>query len=354
MGVKALTYAQMQNMQAQMYWASDNAAARTARRYGLTSAEVEAFVQANDNGVSFEELADILESAPTPRSKNASPEREKFAHELIAKLNAATLKAREQYAHAPMMYWSGVPPTEGKSPSPPVPPVNLELAKILDNYFFSSKPSFAILKSKNTADYAKLKKPGAVIEVDNLKMIATAHFGGYSPHPIDKMLNLPGALAALKSLYDVEWFYAMDSCALHCSNGNKIAFEDVKHGKGWLLKRMLELSKPAPLMLWEPPKASPLGFPDIAFNGEPLFVDDKLAQPLEWKMAPSIYDGIADAINNAPSIYDGIAEAININNGLPWKTHVEPIKLDPDKMKTLMGNFYEFVKFLATPIKIDP
>ena len=64
-----------------------------AKQYGFTFKEVDYWVQANDSGVTFKELADILKEIPVPHSLIYSEQRKKDEALLIEKLSAAIHKA---------------------------------------------------------------------------------------------------------------------------------------------------------------------------------------------------------------------------------------------------------------------
>lgn len=74
---------------------------RFAREYGLTEREVTAFVRANDSGVPFPVLAEILDAAPVPRTTQPTARRLEDEARLVAQLE----KVAAERAPRPVPVW---------------------------------------------------------------------------------------------------------------------------------------------------------------------------------------------------------------------------------------------------------
>ena len=97
-GVKpyGTSIAALKSQNAAHYSGMGNEYDRVAREYGFTAIEVDAWFHANDAGATFEELAEVLASAPVPRTDKMSKERREQEKALCAKLNE--LAARKKAA----------------------------------------------------------------------------------------------------------------------------------------------------------------------------------------------------------------------------------------------------------------
>lgn len=96
------------------YWSDYNTHSepytKFSERYGFTTAETAAIVQANDRGATFEQIADVIASVPIPHTTQYTPDRKKLEVELLVKLADLAGVARAQYLNSTKTFWLG--PTE--------------------------------------------------------------------------------------------------------------------------------------------------------------------------------------------------------------------------------------------------
>jgi hypothetical protein len=79
---------------------------RVAKEYGFTRAEIRAWVNANDAGATFEELALVLAETPIPHTSEMTPQRKKDEAALVGRLTALVAQKKAMQGTA---VFSGFP-----------------------------------------------------------------------------------------------------------------------------------------------------------------------------------------------------------------------------------------------------
>lgn len=153
---------------------------RVAEYYGLTEAEISAFVHANDAGVPFEQLADVLALIDIPHTGKMTPDRQKIENKLLEQLNTLAAEANaKKKAYSAFNVYEGIKAAKsgwGGANGPP-------MKQAIDQVFQS-------------AALVKTMKPKAKVWIGcvsaKVEDFDDPHFGQFKAPPTSKLLWTPG------------------------------------------------------------------------------------------------------------------------------------------------------------------
>lgn len=163
---------------------------RVAEYYGLTEAEIGAFVRANDAGVPFEQLADVLALIDIPHTGKMTPDRQKIEVKLLAQLHVLATEAHSKKNKAATGFniYAGIEKA-GTGWVGQKAKINTALAM--------EHMNAAINAQYKSAAFAKTMKAKAKVSIGSVssKMddLSDDFYSEWNPKPKSKLLWTPGA-----------------------------------------------------------------------------------------------------------------------------------------------------------------